>query len=257
MTDEPLPARLLDDPATGDALPRNAAHEENPTVAKTDRKDSDELIDAELVPDPPSPLAFGMKAMFGLMAISAVQFALMSYLGPFIGLLAGVGLCVLAMGVLMVTSVILGLKPGQERMEQMDRLAIRMAVGLVVLFFGTILAGGGQMIYMSLDDARFHWRMQSDLGIAYSRKTLYDFEEETNVNVLELTDITIGGPFDQAGVQKGDLILLDTTADDFLQKLDDLRGQSIDIPIANYKASSGASEIDEATKRPVTVHLPE
>ena len=187
--------------------------------------------------------------MFGLMAISAVQFALMSYLGPFIGLLAGIGLCVLAMGILMVSSVILGLKPGHQRMEQMDRLAIRMAAGLVVLFFGTILAGGGQMIYMAAEDARFHWRMQSDLGIAYSRKTLYDFEEESTVNVLELTDVTTGGAFDQAGVRKGDLILLDTTADDFLQKLDDLRGQSIDIPIAKYKASSGDSEIDEEIGR--------
>ena len=218
---------------------------------------TDDLVDAELVPDPPNPFSFGMKALLGLVAISAVQLALMSDLGPLVGLLVGIGLCVVAMSVLMISSVILGLRPGEQLLEKLDRIAIRLVVGIVVLFFGTIVAGGGQLIYLAMEDARFHWRMQSDLGITYATKTVYNFPGDGTHQVLELTSVTADGPFDKAGLQKGDLILLDETSNNFLQKLDGLRGQSIDIPVANYKASSGKTEVDDTTKRTVTVQLPE
>ena len=226
------------------------------TESATDTPDeeADDFVDAELVPDPPSPFAFGMKAMFGLMAISAVQFALMSWLGPLLGLVVGIGLCMVAMAVLMVSSVIMGIKPGQQAMDQMDRIAIRLVVGIVVLFFGTILAGGGQMVLMVVEDVRFQWRMQSDLGFTYVTKTVYDDRADA---VLEITSVTANGAFDEAGLQKGDLILLNESTDSFLRKLEDLRGQSIDIPVANYEASTGETQVDETTERSVTVQIPE
>ena len=216
----------------------------------------EDFIDAELVPDAPSPLAFGMKAMFALMAISGVQFALMSWLGPLVGLLAGIGLCAVAMVVLLISTVVLRVQPGQKLMEHLDRIAIRLVVGMVTLFFGTILAGGGQIILMALEDARFAWRMQDELGIAYNEKTLFN-ANSNRINVLELTSVTSGGPFDRAGLQAGDLIRIEDTADEFLEKLDELRGQSIDLPVVNYATSTGKSQIDEETARSVTVQLPE
>ena len=216
----------------------------------------DEYVDAELVPPSPGPFSFGIKALLALTGIASVQFALMAYLGPMVGLMAGIGLCVSAMGVLLVASIFMGLKPGSGLMDQLDRIAIRLVVGIVVLFFGTILAGGGQMIYSVLAEAQFKWKMQSDLGVTYVQQSLYDQDLGEFVNVLVLTKVTAGSVFDQAGVQKGDLILLDGTAEEFLQKLDEQRGKSIDIPIANFLPSSGNSEIDEATERTVTIHLP-
>ena len=217
----------------------------------------DDFIDAELVPDAPSPLAFGMKAMFALMAISGVQFALMSWLGPLVGLLAGIGLCAVAMVVLLIASVALRVKPDQPLMEQLDRIAIRLVVGMVILFFGTILAGGGQIILMALEDVRFAWRIQDELGIAYAQKTLTRSDSQNSVDVLELTSVANGSAFDRAGLKAGDLILLNDTADSFLKQLDELRGQSIDIPVGNYAPSTGNTQVDETTERSVTVQLPE
>ena len=217
----------------------------------------DDFIDAELVPDAPSPLAFGMKAMFALMAISGVQFALMSWLGPLVGLLAGIGLCAVAMVVLLISSVVLRVQPGQKLMEQLDRIAIRLVVGIVILFFGTILAGGGQMVLMVLEDVRFTWRMQDELGISYTQKTLTRSDSQRIVNVLELTSVSNGSAFDQAGLQEGDLILLEGTANSFLKKLDELDGQSVDIAVGNYAPSTAHTQVDEATERSVTVQLPQ
>ena len=215
-----------------------------------------DFVHAELVPDAPGPLSFGMKAMFALMAISGVQFALMSYLGPLVGLLAGIGLCAVATVVLMISAVVLRAKPGQQLMDQLDRIAIRLVIGMVILFFGTILAGGGQIILMALEDVRFAWRMQDELGFTYKQKTLTHSDSQKFVDVLELTNVKNGSAFDRAGLQSGDLILLDGTADSFLKKLDELRGQSIDIAVGNYAPSTANTQVDEATERSITVELP-
>jgi len=217
----------------------------------------DDLVPAELLPDPPSPFAFGIKALLLLMAIAGVQFALMSYLGPMVGLLTGIGFCIVAMAVLMVSSILLGLRPGSDLMDQMDRIAIRLVVGMVILFIGTILAGGGQMIFTVLEDTRFAWRMQCDIGFTYQQRTLYDPERGAVVNALEVTSVTTGGPLDQAGVRGGDLIVLEGTVDEFLAKMDEQRGRPVDIRLANYAAGAGQSDIDDASQRVVTVRVPD
>ena len=215
-----------------------------------------ELVEVEALPDPPSPFAFGLKALLVLTAIVAVQFALMSYLGPLVGLLAGIALCILGMGVLLVASISLGLRPGSGLLDQLDRIAIRLVVGIVILFFGSIIAGGGQLAFMALEDARFQWKMQNDLGFTYLPRTVFDPDTGDVTNVLEVLTISTGGPLDQAGVVKGDLIVLEGMAIDFLKKLDEQRGQAVDIGVANYAASSANSDIDEATLRTATVHVP-
>lgn len=249
---------------SGESQPPEVARDDRPSHVE-DRSDQPaapgdtddgQFVPAELIPDRPSPYAFGIKALLAATAVAGVQFALMSYLGPFFGLMAGIGLCALAMIGLMIAAVALGLRPGNTLLDSLDRIAIRLVIGMVILFFGTIFAGGGQLIYMAIASARFQWKVQSDLGFTYQTRQLYDYPTGEPQSVLEVTSVTRGGPFDVAGVRQGDLVLLDGTPDDFLKDMDQQRGQAVDVTVANYAASSGRSSIDETTERTMTIQVP-
>ncbi len=215
---------------------------------------NNDFVEAELLPDTPSPFAFGMRAMFGLTAIAAVQFALMAYLGMLAGLLVGVLVCCLAIGGVILYSIVTGLKAGSARMEQLDRVAIRLVFGVLLLFFGTMIAGGGQILYTVIEENRFTWRMQNELGFTYTQQMMWDGSQSKNV--LVVTKITPGGPFDQAGVLQDDVLLTDGTPHDFLQTFDENRGQTVDVNVATLAAQSTGS-LENAPMRVVTVAVPQ
>jgi hypothetical protein len=214
---------------------------------------TDEFVEAELLPDAPSPFAFGMRAMFGLTAIAAVQFALMAYLGMLAGLLIGVLVCCIGIGGVMFYSIVTGLKAGSARMEQLDRVAIRLVFGVLLLYFGTMIAGGGQILYTVIESNRFAWRMQNDLGFTYKQQMMWD--GSSSKNVLVVTKIVPGGPFDQAGVLQDDVILTDSMPHDFLKTFDENRGQTVDVNVATLAAQSTGS-LENAPTRVVTVAVP-
>jgi hypothetical protein len=214
----------------------------------------DDFVEAELLPDVRSPFAFGMRAMFGLTAIAAVQFALMAYLGMLAGLLIGVVVCCVAIGGVMIFSIVSGVKPDTSLMERLDRVAIRLVFGVILLFFGTMIAGGGQILYTVIENYRFTARMQDELGFTYKQQTMWDGSQVKNV--LVVTKITPGGPFDQAGVLRDDVILTDNTPHEFLQAFDENRGQTVDVNVATLAAQSNGT-LANAPTRVVTVAVPQ
>ncbi|MCA9268278.1 MAG: hypothetical protein KDA41_07395 [Planctomycetales bacterium] len=211
-------------------------------------------IEAEAVPEPLNPLAFGMQALLGLTAIAGVQFALMAYLGPLAGLLIGAVVCLIAMGVLIASTVLLRPTPGTRLLDQLDKLAIRLVVGVVVLVFGSLIAGGGQLIYALLEDARAAWTVQRELGFTYRRQAMWD--QNGHVTTWEITSVTTGGAFDQAGVQTGDRIVLDQSPQQFVEMLRQNRGQAVSLSVIDDAASQEISSIESATQREVFVQIP-
>jgi hypothetical protein len=213
-----------------------------------------EFVTAEAIPDPPSPFAFGLKALMAVMVIVSVQFALMSYLGPMAGLIVGIALCALTMTGLLVAAVVMGLKPGSGLMEQFDRIAIRLVFGIIVLFFGSIIAGGGVVLFTVLEDVRLAWRTQERLGFAYQERSMYD--GNGFVTVLAVTKVEPGGAFGLAGVQAGDAVVLQTTAKEFLQMLQEQSGKSVDINVAVGVGNTPTASLENANIDPVTVRVP-
>jgi hypothetical protein len=234
-----------------------AASESNPPaveVPAVPTSTEPEFVTAEAIPDPPSPFAFGLKALLALTAIAGVQFALMSYLGVMAGMIVGIGVCALAMTGLMIATVVMGLKPGSSLMEQLDRVAIRLVFGIIILFFGSIIAGGGQVLYASLEGLRFSWKMQERLGFTYEEQTM--FNGQAVVTVLAVKKVEPGGAMGLAGVQVGDVIVLDQTPHEFLQTLDEQRGKNVDINIAPGAATSVGQSLENVSQRAVTLQVP-
>lgn len=213
-----------------------------------------ELVEAEMLADAPSPFSFGMQALFALTAVAGVQFALMAYLGVLVGLLVGIGVCALSMIGLIAASVVLGLRPGDRLMDHLDRLAIRLVFGIVVLMFGTMIAGGGQILYKSLERTRFSWKMERDLGFDYREQAMWDGQGVRNT--LAVTKVKPGGAFDQAGIQPGDLIVTDQTPLDFLKTLDENRGYTVDITLAPQAIDSTTQSLEDLPQKAVTLRVP-
>ena len=72
----------------------------------------------------------------------------------------------------------------------------------------------------------------------------------------EITSVTTGGAFDQAGVQTGDRIVLDQSPQQFVEMLRQNRGQAVSLSVIDDAASQEISSIESATQREVVVQIP-
>jgi hypothetical protein len=199
----------------------------------------------------PHPFRFGLKALMLLIAVCGVQFALMSYLGPFFGLLVGLATCFLLLGSLMLTAMLFWRGQGTPLLHRLDQLAIRLVLGIVVLAIGSFLAGGGQIIYQELSAWRMASRLQNQLGFAATPQRIVDRNDMRWG--LVVTSVSNGKPFDQAGVQAGDVIICQQDTRKFYEMLTEHRGEEVTLTVA---AGADTSPLEKCVARRVDVSVP-
>ena len=73
------------------------------------------------------------------------------------------------------------------------------------------------------------------------------------VTCLKITGVTGGSAADQAGLKKGELIVVDGTIDEFLQRLYDNFGKDVDVNIAT---PTGSQPLEKCPQRSVTLSIP-
>jgi len=266
-TDEP-PVPLEDE---ADAVEKPATAESNPVDAVVARPEPDSqpdadsqsepaathptdrspLIPLQAVPEAPSPFRFDLKAVFGLMALCCVQFALVNYFGALIGLLAGIGVCLIVLTSIILTAILLAKSQGAAWMELLDRLAIRLSVGVVVLFFAMIFAGGGSIAFTQYIKYSTTVNLQNDLGFNAMEQYVDHGQYFNSAPVI--TRIEPGGLFDKAGVKRDDVLIIDSTEEDFYLMLEENRGKQVTINIAVDGANGS---LDTATQKAVTITIP-
>ena len=81
-----------------------------------------------------------------------------------------------------------------------------------------------------------------------------DLKKDFPTNVLKLARAV--SPFDQAGVQTGDRIVLDQSPQQFVEMLRQNRGQAVSLSVIDDAASQEISSIESATQREVVVQIP-
>src|SRR5689334_11063265 len=101
-----------------------------------------EPVVATVVRPGPSRWQFGLKALLGLMAVCCVQFALMRYLTVPGVFGVSLGICFVALAVMMFVAVCL-ISTRSPLMEKLDYYGIRLVLAMGVLALGTLFAGGG------------------------------------------------------------------------------------------------------------------
>jgi len=216
------------------------------------------IADAEILDQaPPHPLRFGLRALFILTAVCCVQFALMSYIGALAGLAVGFAVCLAALGCLLLAQISLQLGRSSRPMIQMDRLAIRLTIAVVLLAIGTILAGGGQLVYYQVTQYRFTRNLEKDLGFSaeMGQVTTQNLDEFGRYAIV-VRSVTPGGAFDQAGFQKNDVIVTDLTVDEYYEMLDENRGQQINVTVASGAVGIQPPPLEQCPQRQLTLDVP-
>lgn len=210
-----------------------------------------EPVTAEIVPPPPSPWRFGLRAIFGLMAVCSVQFAVMSYLGVLTGFVLGTLACAAMFGVLLVAGIVL---PGKDSrlLPTLDLLVVRIMLALVVLMLGTILAGGGTAAYYAAIRVKNETFLKRDLGLSLQEEMFLDRGQIAWG--LRITAVQAGSVAHKAGLQQGEVIVVSGTIDEFYEILQTNRGKDVDVNVASG-VSPGLS-LQNCPQRSVTLAVP-
>lgn len=210
----------------------------------------DEPVLATVVPAAPAPWQFGLKALLGLMVVCSVQFALMSYLTVFGGLIAALVICGVALAGILLTAVLF--VPSRTRlMERLDYVGIRLVVGITVLLVGTILAGGGTAIVYTVGEMRTAMILEQKVGMRTLRTEVWD--GKGTHNALRILVVFPGSEAEKAGLKAGEVIVLEGTASEFYQRMQESRGKTYDF---NVSGNPVGGSIEKIPQRRVTINVP-
>jgi len=210
-----------------------------------------EPVTAEIVPPAPSPWRFGLKALLGLMAVCSVQFAVMNYLGSVLwGMVAGMAACFVVFSAIVLGGMALA-GSRKQWIAHLDALVVRLMLAMVVLFFGTILAGGGTAAWQVSSRLDRERSVEKNLGM--SVKQVQVVHDNHVVSALQITSLTDGGVAHQAGLQKDEIILVDSTIDELFQMLEANRGKQVDVNVATGALNT---PVEKCPQRSVTLPVP-
>jgi len=199
------------------------------------------------------PFRFGTRAVLVLMAVCGLQCALVFYLGALLGLLIGAASCLVVLGGLVVAAMVYHPGGASRAYDVMDQLAIRLTLAAVILLMAMIVAGGGSFAWAEAVKIRRNTALQEDLGFTASSERFGGTYQNLTVD-----SIAPGKPFDQAGVLKGDEILLREerlTVDEFYAMLEANRGGQVTLTVATGGSTAVATP-GQGKPRRLTVSVP-
>lgn len=221
------------------------------SLAAPSRPPEVEPVIAEIVPPAPSPWRFGLRALIVLMVICSLQFALMSYLTVLGGLIVGGLLCFAAFTAI----VLFGMIPTRQStrwLPHLDQLVVRLMLAMVLIFVGSIIAGGGTAAYHAYARIKTEALLEQDLGLSL-KPTMVNSQSSVTWG-LHITNVKDGGVAHQAGLQKDEVIIVSGTVDEFFQRLNESRGKDMDINVAS--GVLGGQSIENCPQRSVTLPVP-
>ena len=189
--------------------------------------------------------------MLGLIAVCCLQFAVMNYVGVFGGFIIGMSVCIFAFAAMMLVAVFL-IGKRSPLMEKLDFYGIRLVMAITVLFLGTLFAGGGTAAWYVASEMQLAVTLETELGLRTRSIQVYNNKGDV-YNALMIMTVSSGGIADRAGLRTGETIYFDETQSEFYHRLDESRGQSVDINVAIGAASAS---LDKCVIRPVTLVVP-
>jgi len=192
-----------------------------------------------------------LRAMMALVAICGLQFALMSYLGSFWGLLLGLAVCWILLGVLLVVAILLRRRRHEPFMSHLNRWAMPVTFDIVILSVSVMGAGGGWVVHDAITRGRMVSKLKGDLGFRYARTHV--IRDAVMVEAILVRSVTRGGPFELASVERDDVIILEGSINDFFQILEENRGGSVTITVA---ADAENQPLENCVTRQVDVSVP-
>lgn len=165
-----------------------------------------------------------------IMAVCSVQFALMSYLGVFAGFLFGVAICSVAFALVFLAGMCVFVPGHRANLWLLDRIVLWLMLAMVVLAFGSMLAGGGMAIVAGLTHLRSEAWLRAQVGLSV-RRTPVTLGAKA-IPALEIKAIFPGSPADSAGIRTGDYITNFESSAELKRILQHNRGKPVDLDIS-------------------------
>jgi hypothetical protein len=213
-------------------------------------------VTAEIVAPaaPRSPLQFGLRTLLLLMAVCSVQFAIMSYLGVLAGMVTGTLACFALFSAVFLVGIALPARQVAHHIARLDRLVVLLMVGILVLFFGTMLAGGGVVVWQQISRVQREVWLERQLGCGLKPESLMvpNATGAQSQQVLRITSIKTGSPADLAGLREQEVLLLAGTVDQFYTNLERNRGSDVDVTVA----TAAGYFVNGGSERNVTLSVP-
>jgi len=196
-----------------------------------DAAHSSEPVVAEVIAPPPgaSPLRFGLRTLMAITAVASVQFALMSYLGVFVGLLAGGAVCLVGFACVLLAGMAMHHSARASQVRLLDRVVVWLMLAFVAIVIGTMLAGGGTIVVQAIEQGRDEAWLRTQVGL--SVQPTYVSTGTDSQMALEIVAVFPNSPADAAGVKRGDYLVNFESTSDLLQDLERSRGKTLDLEI--------------------------
>ncbi|MEX2175161.1 MAG: hypothetical protein WD872_12435, partial [Pirellulaceae bacterium] len=136
-------------------------------------------------------------------------------------------------------------------LPKLDVLIVRLMLALVILFIGTVLAGGGTAAYQVWARLRMERAVEKNLGLSLQQVQIVHGSRV--VTGLHITGVTSGGIAHQAGLQMGEVIVLEGTVAETIERLYQDRGKAVDLNIATGALTQS---VENCPQRSVTLAIP-
>ncbi len=230
---------------------------------KIDTPEPPSFVPAQLVSEPSPPkvrktLRFGIGSLFVCMTVFAFQFTMVRYYGA----LGAMALPPLIICFMILSAIYLevrwkGSGNRQQRESLSNILTNRSFLYIFVLGVSAYGLGSATSCYKSDPKSLMTIRkneLETDLG--FRSHTTYAMGRSRQQELLEIDSIDGGGPMNQAGLQKGDLIVSKSSVDVLLNQLHEQRGNTIHLTIQRGQ-SAFQRRLDEKEQFPILIRIPE
>jgi hypothetical protein len=173
----------------------------------------------------------------------------MSYLGILAGVTAGLFLCCTAFSLVIVVG--LALPAWFSQRLGLDRLVVWLMMSLLVLFFGTMIAGGGVVVWEVVDSARNEAWLRTSVGL--SLQPTWIQEGHKTELAQQVVVVFPSSAAARAGLQRGDVIYCNGDPSGFGEMLAKNRGRDVDLTVATGSLNF---VVEPKDKRTATLAVP-
>lgn len=198
--------------------------------------------------DSSSGYRFRLRDMLGLITLCGLQFAIIRWIGPFPGVLVGMGIVLIVFSATFLRQLYVGIletaayrdgkttAPPAFRPKQQRHLVF-LGMSSYFMAAAALLTGGGVLI----NNFASEWFVRREMA----RKCGFQFHvisaPVTNGRPMEVIDIlaiTPGGAFDKAGIKKGQIIYVQDVRKFFVETLRGNLGKNVTLDIRDWKTNT-------------------